>query len=337
MYYNSNELLSRQSPFNFIMGERGNGKSFDAKKRMINNFLKRGEQSVLIRRRKTDIDEVKDFFFADIEEFYPNNIFKVEGNIGYIDGEVAIYFIALSTSMKKKSHPFPKVTLIVFDEYIEPTFKFPNYIKKDMFFLLELINTIVRKRDNWRLLIIGNSISYVNPFFSFYDIKIDNPTKRFHSFFYDKETGKYLITVELTETPEFSEEYAKSNLAKLTKGTSYGDYAMSGIAYEDKEDFIRENRKGNYIYVCTLRSNDTEVAVWYDDKADFYVDNLVQDSCQYKFAIKDEDLKEGYLSVKNNLKNWRLKQLKQFFHEGRVYYNNQQTKKFFTIDCVRYF
>ena len=39
IYYSSDELFSRQSKINFIMGERGNGKSFDAKKRMINNFL----------------------------------------------------------------------------------------------------------------------------------------------------------------------------------------------------------------------------------------------------------------------------------------------------------
>lgn len=202
IYYSSDELLSRQSQINFIMGERGNGKSFDAKKRMINNFLKKGEQSVYIRRRKTDIEEVKEFFFEDIKEFYPNHEFTVDGMFGKINGEVAIIMIPLSTSMKKKSTPFPKVTLIVFDEYIEPSFKYPNYLKNDMFYLLELMNTITRKRDNWKLLVIGNSISYVNPLFSFYNISIQDSQQRFHSFMKDDDDGSYLITVELTETVE---------------------------------------------------------------------------------------------------------------------------------------
>lgn len=337
IYYNSDELFSRQSQINFIMGERGNGKSFDAKKRMINNFLKKGEQSVYIRRRKTDIEEVKDFFFDDIKDFYPNHDFKVDGLYGKIDGEIAIIMIPLSTSLKKKSSPFPKVTLLVFDEYIEPSFKFPNYLKNDMFYLFELINTIVRKRNNWRMLIIGNSISYVNPFFSFYNIRILDNEKRFHSFIKDDDDGNYLITVELTETPQYKEEYSKTKLAKLIKNTTYGEYSMNSKAYEDKNDFINPIRKGQYIFVCSLLSNAFEVGVWYDEYGQFYIDEIIEKNTKYKFAILDSDLKEGYISVKSNMKNWRLKKLKQDFQDGKVYYSSQEVKKFFTLNCVRFF
>lgn len=336
IYYSSNKLFSHQSPFNFVMGERGNGKSYNAKKRMIKNFINKGEQSIYIRRRKTDIDEVKEFFFDDIKEEFPDYEFSIKGSAGLINGEVAIHFIALSTSLKKKSSPFPKVTLLVFDEYIEPSFKFPNYLKNDMFYLLELISTVVRKRDNWKLILIGNSISYVNPFFSYYNIEIMDNEKQFHRFMKDEETGNYLITVELTETPEYQAEFSKTNLAKLTKGTVYGDYSMNGKAYEDKSDFIKPERRGMYIYIATILFNGQEFGVWQDGFDEIYIDEKVESTCLYKYAITDADLREGYVSAKADNKSWRLKNIKKFYHEGKVYYSSQEVKK--TIQTsLRYF
>lgn len=336
IYYNSNKLFSLQSPFNFVMGERGNGKSYDAKKRMIKNFINKGEESIYIRRRKTDIEEVKEFFFDDIKEEFPDHEFFVKGSFGFIDGEIAIRFIALSTSLKKKSTPFPKVTLLVFDEYIEPSFKFPNYLKNDMFYLLELISTVVRKRDNWRLILIGNSISYVNPFFSYYGIEIKDNEKQFHRFLKDEETGQYLINVELTETPEYKKEYAKTNLAKLTRGTAYGDYSMSGKAYEDRNDFVQPERSGLYLYIATILYRGQMLGVWLQGTDTIYIDDKVDSSCSYKYSITDEDFREGFVSAKAENKSWRLKNIKKGYHEGKVFFSSQEIKKTMQI-AMRYF
>ena len=50
MFYDYNKVLSYNAMFNFIIGERGVGKTFGAKKFCINRFLKYGEQFVYIRR-----------------------------------------------------------------------------------------------------------------------------------------------------------------------------------------------------------------------------------------------------------------------------------------------
>ena len=328
VYYSSNELFSHQSQVNFVMGERGNGKSFDAKRRMINNFINKGEQSIYIRRRQTDIDEVKDLFFNDIKEFYPNHEFKIDGKHGVINGEVAIIFIALSTSLKKKSSPFPRVTLLVFDEYVEPSFKFPNYLKNDMFYLLELINTVVRKRDNWKLMLIGNVISFVNPFFTMYNIEIKDTEKRFHKFEKDKEDGSYLITVELTDTPQFQEEYSKTKFAKLIRNTSYGDYAMKGKGYEDDSSFIRRDRTGQHIFVCSLVMENIEVGVWFDEMGDYYCDDKIDVDSKNRIAILNEDMKSHLTHIKNEVNKWRVKKIKEGYHKGEMYFKNQEIKKF---------
>ena len=58
--------------FNFIIGERGVGKTYGAIKFCINDYLKNGNQFVYVRRFKTEIESSADAkdnsFFAKIEE-----------------------------------------------------------------------------------------------------------------------------------------------------------------------------------------------------------------------------------------------------------------------------
>ena len=328
IYYSSDRLFSHQSQVNFVMGERGNGKSYDAKKRMIKNFINKKEQSIYIRRRQTDIDEVKEVFFSDIKEEFPNLEFKIDGKYGLINGEKAIIFFALSTSLKKKSSPFPNVTLMVFDEYIEPSFKFPNYLKNDMFYLFELINTVVRSRNNWKLLLIGNTISFVNPFFTMYGIEIKDTEQRFHKFEKDKDDGSYLITVELTDTPDFQKEYSKTKFAKLIKNTSYGGYAMKGKGYEDDQSFILKERRGQHIFICSLVYEQIEVGLWFNEQAHIYCDDKIDNNSKKRYAVLNEDMRDYLQHIKIEENKWRTKQIKSAYQNGEMYFKNQEIKKF---------
>lgn len=325
MYYSSNELRSHQCQINFVFGERGNGKSYEGKKIMIKDFLNNGNQSVYIRRRETDIDNVKDNFFEDIKSEFEDCEFKVRGNYGYINDEIAIYFIALSTSMKRKSSPFPKVKTILFDEYIEPSFKKPNYIKNEMFILFELINTIVRKRNDWKLFLLGNLISFVNPFFTEFGIEIKDTEKRFHKFLKDEDDGNYLICVEITKTEEFKEEYKKTKFAKIIKNSDYCSYALGEGAFEDNNDFIKE-RKGTHIFVASFLYLGKEIGVWINDNNQYYIDFLTEKDSKRKFYIFNEDMREGYLNIRSK-RSWVNREILQNYREGNVYYKNQECKK----------
>ena len=138
-WYNPNRLFSHNAFINFVMSPRGNGKSYSAKEKIIKNYLKDGSQSVYVRRTKVEIDEVKDTYWNDIQEAYPNLEFKVEGDIGYINNDIVVYFIPLSTSTNKKSASYPKVKLIVFDEYIITKTTYNRYLKNEMTLFLDLI------------------------------------------------------------------------------------------------------------------------------------------------------------------------------------------------------
>ena len=60
-YYDISDLLSYNKILNFVIGQRGGGKTFCAKKWCINDFIKSGgkNQFVWVRRYKTEMKKLK--------------------------------------------------------------------------------------------------------------------------------------------------------------------------------------------------------------------------------------------------------------------------------------
>ena len=67
MFYDFNKLLSYNALLNFVIGERGVGKSFGAKKFVISDYLKSGNEFVYIRRYKTELDNAYEGLFDQLQ------------------------------------------------------------------------------------------------------------------------------------------------------------------------------------------------------------------------------------------------------------------------------
>ena len=57
IWFNPNKVLSYNAFLNFIVGERGVGKSYGFKKYLVKHFLKTGKQFVYVRRFKTELKD----------------------------------------------------------------------------------------------------------------------------------------------------------------------------------------------------------------------------------------------------------------------------------------
>ena len=81
-----------ENTFNFTVGKRYAGKTFNTKKELIERFLKTGEQFVYVYRAK----EPKRIqaYFDGISAKFPDHEFKVYGKGLYIDGKLAGYAIS---------------------------------------------------------------------------------------------------------------------------------------------------------------------------------------------------------------------------------------------------
>ena len=321
-WYNPNRLLSYNALMSIVLSPRGNGKSFSAKEKIIKNFEKDESQAVYVRRTRVEIDEVKGTYWNDIKIKYPNHDYKIEGDIGYIDGKEVVHFIALSTSSNKKSASYPLVKLIVFDEYILTKTTYNRYLKNEVNLLLDLYETIARTRDNVRLLIMGNAVSYVNPLFTFFDI-VPNPNKRFQTF----KNG--LICLEMFTDEGFMNKKIKSKFGQLIDGTVYGDYVVENKPLEDTEDFLRERGSDRYKYICTFKTEDFEIAVWDNlTMGGLYCDELVDGLRRNKFAVQITDLSEGYLYLKKIKSDYDcIYRVLKANANGTLFYSTQEVKK----------
>lgn len=323
-YYSFNRLKSYNAFINFSMGGRGIGKTYGCVMMMIDNFLEKKKQSVYIRRTESELDEVKATFFNAVrtDSKYEDVEMEVKGDYGLINGEIAIYFIALSTSAKKKSAAYPFVNIVVFDEYVMLS---PRYLKNEMILFFELLETIFRSRNDGKVYILSNSISYVNPFFDEFGIEPKQGDR-----FIKCNDG--LIVVEIIPpNDEFKKEKAETNLMRLLKGTKYYDYSVENKVLNDSEDFIIPKKpSGKYSFYGSFYSDGMEISFWRNDITGyFYVDQLSEKGSQHRYYLRMEDILPNFRYLKDyRTQVSRIRTIRKAIGDGIVYYKNQSIKLF---------
>lgn len=323
IFYDGAGLLSQRCVLNFVIGNRGGGKSFFGKKLVINRFKKKGAQFVWVRRYQTEINTLTDFF-ADIKEFFPEDELTVEGNTCYINGEPAGWLIALTTSQKLKSVAFPNVQTIIFDEFIIDKGKV-GYIKNEVQTFLELFETIARMRDNVTAVFFGNAISIVNPYFVYFGITPDL-NKR-----YTKQNG---VCIEFYFNEAFVAKKAKTRFGQLIEGTKYGEYNMMNKFLRDSDSFIVETRPaGATLKIQQFILDGERFALWQDTRrGEWYIDSAYEPNFgTYRtYVLNPVDMEESdksHILLKKN--SVLVKKLREIAERGDLYFNNQNTKQKF--------
>ena len=81
MYYSYDNCLEKKALFNFITGERGNGKTYGYKTQIAcKNYFEKGENFVYLRRFENELVKAAKSFFKDITHLYPEN--TIQNNDG---------------------------------------------------------------------------------------------------------------------------------------------------------------------------------------------------------------------------------------------------------------
>ena len=317
MYYSRNDLLSYNALFNFVVGERGTGKTYQFKDWSISDFIKNKNQFVYVRRYKTEFKDIGNFF-DDIIKKYPDHEFSVGHGKFYIDNKIAGFYIALSTAITKKSVAYPNVNKIGFDEFILEKSTL-HYLPNEVNAFLGLYETIARDRNNVRCLFMANSVTLINPYFLFFDIQISK-TKRFWSF---KNND---LIVELTDLVEFKEHKKETRFAKLVDGTDFSKYAIDGDFVSDNYEFI-ENKSNNSYYCFTLVYKGDNIGVWCDGKLGLmYASSKVDLNYPLKYAITTNDHKPNMIVLSNKYSREKIKILTKMYEYGCLRYESLKIK-----------
>ena len=322
MYYEINELLTKNRIYNYIIGNRGGGKSFGGKRYCVNDFLKNGNEFVWVRRYGTELVDI-DMWANDIIDFLPSGTeIRIQGKKNpkcIINGKVAGYFIALSTSQRKKSVPYPKVTKIIFDEFIIDKGSL-RYIKNECELFLELCESVIRLKNNFRVILIANAISIVNPYFTYFKIKPD----------IDK---RYTLSkdscIELYTNDEFIENKLKTKFGSSIAKTKYGQYAIENKFLRDTDSFIM-TRSGQLLYSMTIVYESKKYGVWNrfeEDRCIMFIDEVIEPKCERVISVDYDSFDESCKFKDYKGLKLYTEQLRLMFLDGQVYYSSQEVKK----------
>lgn len=318
VYYNYDRIISYNALLNMIIGPRGIGKSFGATDFVTNQFIKKSDEFVYLRRYKTELSRgVKNFFSALIKENkYPDNNLATKGLTFLIDDKICGYAMTLSTAQQLKSSNFPNVKTIIFDEFlIEPGQG--HYLKNEVFAFLGLIETIARTR-NIRVIMLGNSVSEINPYFLFFDISIP----------YNNDIKLYkdgMILLQYVNGTEFQKAKKQTRFGKLVSGTDYEDYAIDNKFLDESKMFI-EKKTGQAKFSFSFIYKGSTYGIWIDyNVGKMYVSNdFVNNGLCFATTTDDHSPNTMLYSIAKKYNCWNS--FIQNYKLGNVYFENMKIK-----------
>ncbi|MBR6518013.1 MAG: phage DNA encapsidation protein [Bacilli bacterium] len=261
-YYTLKNILKENADYNVVFGKRSNGKSFSGKELIlfgfhenginINGYLDDGSQGAILRRMEEDFRKGRgSSMWSDIIsnplngnmlekatdgkwnyiKFYSMAWYlcKIEdGKEILVDNEPFCYSFALSSAEHIKSNQFPKITNIMFDEFIATM----GYLINEFILFTSVISTIKRDRQNIKVFLFGNSINMINPYFT--EMGLTNAKKMKKNTIDVYKYGNSDLKVAVEYTGDIVDEKDKSK-KKIDKWFAFDNPRLKMITTGDWE------------------------------------------------------------------------------------------------------
>lgn len=338
IFWDINRTLTHNMLFNVIVGNRGGGKSYGAKQRAIDNFIKKKEQFGYIRRYKDDLKKPMEQFFKDIAWEYPDYEFKIDGEKFLIrlkpadekqkwtEEDVAGYGFILSTAANKKSISYPFITMLIFDEFLLEKGN-QRYLPNEPEKLLNLYETVARPGTGHPrvvLFMLANAISITNPYFLYWSLRMPQRADK---------NGKYIwkhpsrpILVEDVRNAAFIDKKKNTEFGKLVAGTNYADYSIENKMLLDDDSFI-EKKSNKARYYFTFNYKERQFGVWADfTQGKMWVSEDIDPSYCLVYALTLKDHKPNTMFIKTKGRQGHFKIFIENYKLGNVYFENMNIK-----------
>lgn len=181
-YYSLNKINKKNATYNVIFGERSNGKTYATLKQVLENYFSDGSQFAYIRRWSVDVQpkRMNNLFNAIIEDSYLEKLsggkftaifyrtgrfylctYNDKGKPIYNEEDIIGYAFSLSENEHNKANSYPRVTTIIFDEFLTNKI----YLPDEFMLFMNTVSTIVRQRTNVKIYMLGNTVNKFCPYF----------------------------------------------------------------------------------------------------------------------------------------------------------------------------
>lgn len=216
-YYSLKNILAKNAQYNIIIGERSNGKTYSVEYYMIEQYVKTGNTSGLIRRFKEDfrgkrgshmfdslvnngvISKLTKNEYNDVS-YYSGQWFlsKFDENTQTIikDNKPFCYGFSLSDVEHDKSTSYPTITTILFDEFLTRQY----YLTDEFILFMNTLSTIIRQRDNVKIFMLGNTVNKYCPYFKEFGLSHIQKMKQGTIDVYTYGDSRLKVAVEYCDT-----------------------------------------------------------------------------------------------------------------------------------------
>lgn len=342
-YYNTNKIDKKNAIYNIIFGERSNGKTFALLKKGIENYIKNNKQFAYIRRWKEDITGSRaQLLFSGINasniiEKLTNGKFKgihyysrrwylcnydENGKVIYSDSDIMCFSFSLSDNEHDKSTSFPHIDLVIFDEFLTNKL----YLNDEFILFMNTISTIIRKRDNVKIYMLGNTVNKYCPYFAEMGLINISKMKQGSIDVYKYGNTNLTVAVEYCSPSKINIEHNKyfafdnPKLEMITSGKwELKIYPHLPIKFRPKDILLNYFIIfDNNIYHCKI----------------VYIDNITFTYIHLKTSVIKNDYDIVYSLEYNINSNYNRsifkptnkiqKKIMWYFEHGKVYYQNNE-------------
>ena len=318
MWIDLSKIISYNALLNFIVAERGVGKTFGATQFVTKQFINKKDEFVYIRRYKSELQKAIPRFFEALvlEGKFPEHSFSRKGMNLYIDDQLAGYGVTLSTAQQLKSTNFSKVKWIIFDEVFLEDGQ-GHYLKNEVEIFLGLLETISRMK-NVRVLLLANATNSANPYFLYFNLHLP----------YNNEIITFkdgLIALMYAKNLQYREVKKSTSFGKLVSGTDYENYAIDNKFVSDNKEFIEKKDK-NSKFSFSFIYNDNRYGVWINWlTGKMYISNdYLENGIVFACTTDDHKPNTMLMTIAKQYHSWRTFILN--YKLGNVYYENNKIK-----------
>ena len=187
-YYSLKRILQEDCRYNVIFGERSNGKTYAVLHHALERYFKTGEQLAIIRRWEEDfvgansmrscyaslscngsgeneISKLSKGKYTGVEYYggkYYLTQYDQEKDKNTRTSNIVAHAFALTQGEHYKSGAYPRITTVLFDEFMTRKMYLPNEFVE----FQNILSTIIRDRDNVTIFMCANTVNkYGCPYF----------------------------------------------------------------------------------------------------------------------------------------------------------------------------
>ena len=351
-YYSMKKLLATGARYLICFGERSNGKTYQALEYALTQYVKHGGQTAILRREIVDFKSKRAGAYWDnlvcngegvnrVKELTKNKYDSITYYAGkwflsfydeelckYINApEPFAYAFALSEMEHEKGNSYPKITTIIFDEFMTRGSNGRGYLQDEFVLFMNTISTIIRQRDNVRIIMCANTISQYCPYFEEMGLKHVRQMKRGTIDVYNYGDSGLKVAVEYCDRPSAfkpSDVYFAFDNPKLKMITGQGDNIWELDIYPHlKTKYSMKDIQFSYFVVFHETILQADIVI-HDNQAFTFIHKKttpIKKENQDIVFTTDADQRVNYMGKLTKPTSKAGKKILYFFAANKVFYS----------------